>query len=231
MGATGIGYRIAEQFNVPVLDTRAGLVPLTFGPQDLEWITPLAGTALDGRLTTNSKSFEEALLFTHRGISGPAVLQVSSYWSEGDMVYADLLPNTSAFDALRIERSENGRRQMSTALATLFPKKLAVTLAEKLELSGNLADQSDKSLQSLADTLHAFPLKPNGSEGYRTAEVTLGGVDTNALNSKTMEAKDVKGLYFIGEVVDVTGWLGGFNFQWAWSSAAACGRAIADQNA
>jgi predicted Rossmann fold flavoprotein len=229
MGATGIGYHIAEQFGVPVLDTRPGLVPLTFGPQELDWITPLAGTALDGRLTANGKSFEEALLFTHRGISGPAVLQVSSYWLEGNMVYANLLPNTSAFDALRKERAENGRRQMSTALATLFPKKLAMTLAENLTLSGNLADQSDKALQTLADMLHAFPLKPNGSEGYRTAEVTLGGVDTNALNSKTMEAKNVKGLYFIGEVVDVTGWLGGFNFQWAWSSAAACGRAIADQ--
>lgn len=230
MGATGIGYQIAQQFEVPVTDTRPGLVPLTFGPQDLSWITPLAGTALDGRLEVNGTSFEEALLFTHRGISGPAVLQVSSYWVEGDEVRANLMPNASIFNALRDARNDNGRRQMSTVLATLFPKKLAVTLAEKLKLSGNLADQSDSTLQNLAQTLHALPLKPTGSEGYRTAEVTLGGIDTDALNSKTMESKHVKGLYFIGEVVDVTGWLGGYNFQWAWSSAAACGRAIADQS-
>jgi predicted Rossmann fold flavoprotein len=230
MGATGIGYQIAKQFDVPVTETRAGLVPLTFGPQDLDWIVPLAGTALDGRLTANGTAFDEALLFTHRGISGPAVLQVSNYWHEGDAVQVNLMPNTSIFDALRKERAENGRRQMSTALATLFPKKLANTLAEKLQLTGNLADQSDKALQEVSDTLHAFALKPTGSEGYRTAEVTLGGIDTDALSSKTMESKTVKGLYFIGEVVDVTGWLGGYNFQWAWSSAAACGRAIADQD-
>lgn len=229
MGATGAGYQIAKQFNVPVTETRAGLVPLTFGPQDLDWIVPLAGTALDGRLTANGTAFDEALLFTHRGISGPAVLQVSNYWHEGDAVQVNLMPNTSIFDALRKERAENGRRQMSTTLATLFPKKLAITLAEKLQLTGNLADQSDKALQEVSNTLHAFVLKPTGSEGYRTAEVTLGGIDTDALSSKTMESKTVKGLYFIGEVVDVTGWLGGYNFQWAWSSAAACGRAIADQ--
>jgi predicted Rossmann fold flavoprotein len=229
MGATGIGYQIATQFGLPLTDTRPGLVPLTFGPQELEWITPLAGTAIEGRLETNGTSFEEALLFTHRGISGPAVLQVSNYWREGDTLRANLMPQASIFDALRRERSENGRRQMSTALATLFPKKLATTLAETLKLSGTLADHSDKALQELADTLHALPLKPTGSEGYRTAEVTLGGVDTDALSSKTMQSKQVKGLYFIGEVVDVTGWLGGYNFQWAWSSAAAAGRAIADQ--
>lgn len=229
MGATGIGYQIATQFGLPLTDTRPGLVPLTFGPQELDWIVPLAGTALDGRLEANGTSFEEALLFTHRGISGPAVLQVSNYWVEGDTVHANLMPNASIFEALRLERSANGRRQMSTALATLFPKKLATTLAETLKLSGNLADQSDKALQDLSDTLHALPLKPMGSEGYRTAEVTLGGVDTDVLSSKTMESKQVKGLYFIGEVVDVTGWLGGYNFQWAWSSAAAAGRAVADQ--
>jgi predicted Rossmann fold flavoprotein len=228
MGATGIGYQIATQFGLPVTETRPGLVPLTFGPQDLDWIVPLAGTALDGRLSANDTSFDEALLFTHRGISGPAVLQVSNYWFEGDEVQINLLPSASIFESLRTERQENGRRQMATALSTLFPKKLAITLAEKLQLSGNLADQSDKALQDLANKLHAFTLKPTGSEGYRTAEVTLGGVDTDALSSKTMESKSVKGLYFIGEVVDVTGWLGGYNFQWAWSSAAACGRAIAD---
>ena len=227
MGATGIGYQIADQFDLTVLDTRPGLVPLTFAPHELDWIAPLAGTALDARVTANGTSFDEALLFTHRGLSGPSVLQVSNYWREGDAITVDLLPGQDAFEALKSERAQNGRRQMQTALATLFPTKLATALAEKFQLSGNLADHSDKALRALADQLHGLTLKPTGSEGYRTAEVTLGGVDTNELSSKTMEVKSVPGLYFIGEVVDVTGWLGGYNFQWAWASAAAAGRAIA----
>ncbi len=229
MGATGIGYQIATQFGLGVLDTRPGLVPLTFAPHELEWIAPLAGTAIEARVTANGTSFDEALLFTHRGLSGPAILQASNYWREGDAITADLLPAQNAFEALKAERSQNGRRQMHTALATLFPAKLATALAEKWQLRGNLADQSDKALQELANHIHALPLKPTGSEGYRTAEVTLGGVDTDGLSSKTMEAKTVPGLYFIGEVVDVTGWLGGYNFQWAWASAAAAGRAIAER--
>ncbi|WP_417239170.1 NAD(P)/FAD-dependent oxidoreductase [Celeribacter halophilus] len=229
MGATGIGYQIATQFGLQVLDTRPGLVPLTFAPHELEWIAPLAGTAIEARVTANGTSFDEALLFTHRGLSGPAILQASNYWREGDAITVDLLPAQNAFEALKAERSHNGRRQMHTALATLFPAKLATALAEKWQLRGNLADQSDKALQDLANHIHALPLKPTGSEGYRTAEVTLGGVDTDGLSSKTMEAKSVPGLYFIGEVVDVTGWLGGYNFQWAWASAAAAGRAIAER--
>ncbi|MBU2890564.1 NAD(P)/FAD-dependent oxidoreductase [Celeribacter halophilus] len=229
MGASGIGYQIATQFGLQVLDTRPGLVPLTFAPHELEWIAPLAGTAIEARVTANGTSFDEALLFTHRGLSGPAILQVSNYWREGDAITVDLLPAQNAFEALKAERSHNGRRQMHTALATLFPAKLATALTEKWHLRGNLADQSDKALQDLANHIHALPLKPTGSEGYRTAEVTLGGVDTDGLSSKTMEAKTVPGLYFIGEVVDVTGWLGGYNFQWAWASAAAAGRAIAER--
>ncbi|WP_417253108.1 NAD(P)/FAD-dependent oxidoreductase [Celeribacter sp.] len=229
MGATGIGYQIATQFGLQVLDTRPGLVPLTFAPHELEWIAPLAGTAIEARVTANGTSFDEALLFTHRGLSGPAILQASNYWREGDAITVDLLPAQNAFEALKAERSQNGRRQMHTALATLFPAKLATALAEKWQLRGNLADQSDKALQELANHIHALPLKPTGSEGYRTAEVTLSGVDTDGLSSKTMEAKTVPGLYFIGEVVDVTGWLGGYNFQWAWASAAAAGRAIAER--
>jgi predicted Rossmann fold flavoprotein len=230
MGATGLGYQIATQFNVPLIETRPGLVPLTFGPQDLDWIVPLAGTALDARVGAGGTSFDEALLFTHRGLSGPAVLQVSNYWREGEEIRVDLLPARAAFDALKAARAENGRRHMHTALSLLFPAKLAAALAQKWNLTGNLADQSDAKLRALADLIHALPLNPTGSEGYRTAEVTLGGVDTDALSSKTMEAKSVPGLYFIGEVVDVTGWLGGYNFQWAWASAAACGRAIADRS-
>ena len=229
MGATGLGYQIATQFGLPVLDPRPGLVPLTFAPHELDWIAPLAGTGVEARVTANGTSFDEALLFTHRGLSGPAILQISNYWREGDAITVDLLPGQDAFEAFKSARSENGRRQMQTTLATLFPAKLATALAAKWQLKGNLADHSDKSLQALADQIHALPLKPTGSEGYRTAEVTLGGVDTDALSSKTMEAKSVPGLYFIGEVVDVTGWLGGYNFQWAWASAAAAGRAIADR--
>ncbi|TNE69681.1 MAG: NAD(P)/FAD-dependent oxidoreductase [Rhodobacteraceae bacterium] len=229
MGATGLGYQIATQFGLPVTDTRPGLVPLTFAPHELDWIAPLAGTAVDARVSANGTSFDEALLFTHRGLSGPSILQISNYWREGDAITVDLLPRQNAFDALKSARADNGRRQMQTALATLFPTKLAQALAEKLALTGNLADQSDKALQAIAEQLHGLPLKPTGSEGYRTAEVTLGGVDTDALSSKSMAAKSVPGLYFIGEVVDVTGWLGGYNFQWAWASAAAAGRAIADQ--
>ncbi|WP_439104090.1 NAD(P)/FAD-dependent oxidoreductase [Celeribacter marinus] len=227
MGATGIGYQIAEQFGLPLTDTRPALVPLTFAPQELDWITPLSGTALDARVTANGTAFDEALLFTHRGLSGPSILQVSSYWRDGDPITVNLSPNRDIFGALKAARSENGRRQVHTGLGTIFPTKLANTLAERLGLSGNLADHSDKALTAISDALHAMELRPVGSEGYRTAEVTLGGVDTDALSSATMEAKAVRGLYFIGEVVDVTGWLGGYNFQWAWSSAAACGRAIA----
>ncbi|WP_434287441.1 NAD(P)/FAD-dependent oxidoreductase [Celeribacter sp. SCSIO 80788] len=229
MGATGLGYQIATQFGLPVTDTRPGLVPLTFAPHELDWIAPLAGTAVEARVSAQGASFDEALLFTHRGLSGPSILQISNYWREGDAITVDLLPGHNAFEALKAARADNGRRQMQTALATLFPAKLAQALTEKFALSGNLADQSDKALQAVADQIHGLPLKPTGSEGYRTAEVTLGGVDTDALSSKTMEAKTVPGLYFIGEVVDVTGWLGGYNFQWAWASAAAAGRAIADQ--
>ncbi|WP_460273627.1 BaiN/RdsA family NAD(P)/FAD-dependent oxidoreductase [Celeribacter sp. ULVN23_4] len=229
MGATGLGYQIASQFGLPITDTRPGLVPLTFAPHELEWIAPLAGTALDARVSANGTSFDEALLFTHRGLSGPAILQISNYWREGDAITIDLLPGQNAFEALKSERQENGRRQMQTVLATLFPTKLAQALSDKFALTGNLADHSDKALQALADQLHNLTLKPTGSEGYRTAEVTLGGVDTDALSSKTMESKTIPGLYFIGEVVDVTGWLGGYNFQWAWASAAAAGRAIADK--
>lgn len=227
IGASPLGYQIAADFELPVTDLRAGLVPLTFSPHELEWIAPLAGSALDVRVSANGMQFEEALLFTHRGLSGPAILQISSYWREGDALTIDLSPDKSIYDALVQARADNGRRQMATALGLIFPAKLATTLSARLGLTGTLGDQSNKALKALADNLHGFQVKPTGSEGYRTAEVTLGGVDTNALDAKTMQAKTVPGLYFIGEVVDVTGWLGGYNFQWAWASAAACGRALA----
>ena len=224
MGATDFGHRIARQFGLKVTDTRAGLVPLTFGQQDLAWMAPLAGVALPVRATANGASFEEAALFTHRGLSGPAILQVSNYWREGDELTVETL--TNALSRLKELRQTEPRRSVAKALGQLIPTRLAEVIAPRAGLSGNMADQSDKSLERLADAL-TLRLKPTGTEGYRTAEVTLGGVSTAELDARTMQAKRVPGLYFIGEVVDVTGWLGGYNFQWAWASAHAAGTAIA----
>jgi len=223
MGATGFAYQIAGQFNIPVITPRAGLVPLTFSDDRFK---PLAGVAVQTKASANGTTFEEASLFTHRGLSGPAILQASSYWQDGDTVTLDLSPQKSLFAALRAARGTDGRKDLSTVLAQHLPARLVSYLAETSDLMGNLADWSDARLAELTTTLHAWELTPSGSEGYRTAEVTLGGIDTDALNSKTMEAKTVKGLYFIGEAVDVTGWLGGYNFQWAWSSGWAAGQAI-----
>lgn len=227
MGATGFGYQMAQQFDIKLTETQPALVPLTFGETDMALIAPLAGLSLPSRITCNGVSFDEALLFTHRGLSGPAILQISSYWREKAAIEIDLLPNRNAFVELKTKRQENGRRDISTALNDLLPSRLAAALSLKWNLSGNIADHSDQRLKEIADNLHKLEITPTGSEGYRTAEVTLGGVDTDELNSKTMECKAVPGLYFIGEVVDVTGWLGGFNFQWAWASAHAAGTAIA----
>ncbi len=223
MGATGFGYDIAARFGVPVTQTRPALVPLTFG----EMFKPLAGVATPARVTAQGAGFDEALLFTHRGLSGPAILQASSYWREGQEIGIDLLPGQDAFAALRQLRSRAGARNLSTMLGELLPTRLVHFLCEAWDLSGNLADFPDVKLRELARRLKNWKLRPTDSEGYRTAEVTLGGVDTGALNARTMECKNIPGLYFIGEVVDVTGWLGGFNFQWAWSSGWAAGTALA----
>ena len=227
MGASDFGYRIARQFGLPLTDTRAALVPLTFGAAALDLMKPLSGVSLPAAVSCNGTTFPEALLFTHRGLSGPAILQISSYWREGDAISVNLAPDLDAARTLRAKRADAGRRNLSTVLADLVPARLATALATEWQLSGNLADQSDAALKTLADRLTGWTLTPTGSEGYRTAEVTLGGVSTDALDSRTMEVKSVPGLYFIGEVVDVTGWLGGYNFQWAWSSAHAAGTAIA----
>lgn len=227
MGASGFGYQIAEQFGLSLTDTRPALVPLTFGNETQERFKVLAGISVDARVTAKGPAFDEALLFTHRGLSGPAILQASSYWREGEALDVLLLPDTDVFETLRAAKNENGRRAPLSALSELFPKRLAEDVAANAKLNGNLADQSDKKLRALADLASYWSLRPTGSEGYRTAEVTLGGVDTDGLESRSMEAKSVPGLYFIGEVVDVTGWLGGYNFQWAWSSGWAAGTHIA----
>jgi predicted Rossmann fold flavoprotein len=224
MGATGRAYEIAESFGIPVTPTRAGLVPFTF--TDARF-APISGTAIPARVTAGGTSFNEALLFTHRGLSGPAVLQASSYWHDGDPITLNLLPQNDLFAKLRDQRQTYGRRNLTTELAKHLPSRLVDHLATQFDLTGNLADWSDVRLQNLCDTLSNWEMTPSGTEGYRTAEVTLGGIDTDALSSKTMEVKTTPGLYFIGEAVDVTGWLGGYNFQWAWSSGMAAARHIA----
>ena len=226
MGATGLAYDIARQFGHALTDIRPALVPLTFQP---DRFAPLAGVALPVTAACHATSFAEAMLFTHRGLSGPAILQISSYWVEGESIRVNLMPGADPYALLRAQRQESGRRQMQTVLAQMLPGRLADHLATDWALTGNLADQNDVKLRALADRLTGWELTPTGSEGYRTAEVTLGGVDTDGLSSQSMMSKTVPGLYFIGEAVYVTGWLGGYNFQWAWSSGVAAGRDIAAQ--
>ena len=226
MGATGYGYRIAEAFGLPLVETRPGLVPLTFAEQELEWMRPLAGVALPGRVSCGRTGFDEAVLFTHRGLSGPAVLQVSSYWREGDEIRLDLLPGRDAAADLRAAKVAQGKAAVRTVLGQWLPERLARHLEAAAGITSPIGALSGPVLDRMAGTLRDWRLVPVGSEGYRTAEVTLGGVDTAALDSRSMAAKAVPGLHFIGEVVDVTGWLGGYNFQWAWSSGWAAGQAV-----
>ncbi len=222
MGATGIAYDIAHKFDLPVTATRPALVPFTFTDGRF---SAISGVALPSRVRADGPSFDEALLFTHRGLSGPAILQASSYWTEGTPITLDIVPN-DLYEALRRQRQEAGRRNFTNELARHLPARLVEHLSGIFDLTGNLADWSDKRLSALMDDLRNWQLTPNGTEGYRTAEVTLGGIDTDALNARTMASKKHPNLYFIGEAVDVTGWLGGYNFQWAWSSAMAAATAL-----
>ncbi|MCO6187087.1 NAD(P)/FAD-dependent oxidoreductase [Rhizobium sp. L1K21] len=225
MGATGFAYKIAEQFGLPLIETRPALVPFTLEPNLLAELSELSGVSVEAEITCRKTRFREALLFTHRGLSGPAVLQISAVWREGDEITIRLLPDMDWMALLKAAKAENGKQAIATLLAQYLPKRLAQYLANKSGLSGNLADLPDKALNKLSENLSAWRIKPAGTEGYRTAEVTLGGIDTAALDSRTMQAKAVPGLYFIGECVDVTGWLGGYNFQWAWASGVAAGQA------
>ena len=219
MGATGIGYEIAKQFGLNIIETRAGLVPLTASPQDLEKLTPLAGVAFPSIVSCRKTSFAEASLITHRGLSGPAMLQISSYWREGDTIHCNLAPDQEPRQWLENERKARPKIVPLTALSELLPKRLAGFIIEECGIRAErLADLKKEEMAALITALKDYTFEPSGTEGYRTAEVTLGGVDTRDLDQKTMEAKTVSGLYFIGEVVDVTGHLGGHNFQWAWSS-------------
>lgn len=227
MGATGFGYEVARQFGLGVTPTRPALVPLTFEAGLLDRLRPLAGVAVERvRVSCGKTRFEEAMLFTHRGLSGPAILQISSYWREGDEIEVNMAPGVDMFEVLRAARGENGRQAVHTVLARHLPKRLAQLIVETEGVTGNIADASNEVLRRVAGAVNAWRVKPVGSEGYRTAEVTLGGVDTADLDSRTLQAKAVPGLFFIGEVVDVTGWLGGYNFQWAWASGWSAGQAV-----
>jgi predicted Rossmann fold flavoprotein len=231
MGSSGFGYKIAEQFALKIVPPRAALVPLTFDPALLARFGDLSGVSVDAVVSCGKTSFDEALLFTHRGLSGPAILQISSYWREGNDIVVDLAPGTDVLAGLKRQRGDHPRQEMATALAELLPKRLARTIADLTGGPERIADFSDVLLAKVATATKQWRVRPNGTEGYRTAEVTLGGVDTAGLSSKTFESRSVPGLYFIGEVVDVTGHLGGFNFQWAWSSGVAAGRDIARNSA
>jgi len=266
LGATPFAYRLAEQFGIPMIPPRAGLVPLTFNETDLSWMRPLTGVSADVRVSLGKVSFREAALFTHKGLSGPAILQISSYWTPGQEIAIDWLPDADE-DVLVRKKRERPKAMLKTALAELLPERLADVLARQLPLEGGgaggggghvrpkslstqaasasplplpppppgqgeraslavamLAELKDVTLLDVARRLKAWPLTPHGTEGYAKAEVTVGGVDTDALSQQTMEARAVPGLFFIGEAVDVTGWLGGYNFQWAWSSGWAAGQ-------
>ena len=226
MGASAYGYRVAKDFGLNIIETRPALVPLTFADADLRLISPLAGVAVQARVSGGGTDFDEALLFTHRGLSGPAILQISSYWREGQMIRIDLARDHDTGQRLRDQRQAAGRMAVRTALGGAMPERVARLVEQLTGVEGSLADQSNAAIDRVAAMVHGWEVWPLGTEGYRTAEVTLGGVSTEALDARTMLARRVPGLYFIGEVVDVTGWLGGYNFQWAWSSGWAAGQVI-----
>ena len=227
LGATPFGYKIAEQFDIPVTPVRAALVPFTLHEEDKEVLSELSGVSIDAAASCNNTQFNESLLFTHRGLSGPAVLQISSFWEPGDTVSFDITPAANFTDKLLELHNNNTNSLLSNVLNEWFPKRFVQTILAVFGIDNKpLKQYNEKQLIVICNRFNDWQVKPNGTEGYRTAEVTLGGVDTNHLSSKTMEAKQVNGLYFIGEVVDVTGWLGGYNFQWAWSSGWVAGQYV-----
>lgn len=225
LGATAFGYQLAEQFGLNVLPVRAALVPLTWQPADKAVFEEISGVALSVTAEANDVVFPEDMLFTHRGLSGPAILQISSFWQPGDDLLINLLPQLDVAEFLREQQQKHPEQELKTALGKVLPKRLVEKLIEiKVINNQPLKALQHKSIVAISQAVHHYVFKPNGTEGYRTAEVTLGGVDTNELSSKTMEAKKQPGLYVVGEVMDVTGWLGGYNFQWAWSSGWVAGQ-------
>lgn len=223
MGATDFGLRTARQFDLKIEDTAPALVPLTITGKDQPWYEQLSGNSIFCRVWNDRISFEENILFTHWGLSGPAILQISSYWKPGEFIYIDLLPNQNIADLIQQEKETNGKKMLLAYLAGLYTRKFAEALSDKLPVEKNLASLTKTEIEDISILIHEFKVKPAGDKGYDKAEVMRGGVSTNELSSKTLEAKKVPGLFFGGECVDVTGWLGGYNFQWAW----ACGFVIA----
>jgi len=223
IGATDFGLRAARKFGLKITETAPALVPLTITGKDQLWYEQLSGNSIFCRVWNDRAGFEENILFTHWGLSGPAILQISSYWRPGEFIYIDLLPNQNIAELIEQERQSNGKKQLITFLSGLYTRKFAEALSNKLPTNKNLASLSKADIENISDLIHQFKVKPAGDKGYDKAEVMRGGVSTDELSSKTLEAKKVPGLYFGGECVDVTGWLGGYNFQWAW----ACGFVIA----
>lgn len=228
LGASPIGFKVAEQFGLKVLPTMAALVPFTLHDHDKQKFDGLSGISMATEVTSeDATTFKENILFTHRGLSGPAILQISSFWRSGQAVTINLLPETPIDKLISEWRETSGQKSLKNMLATVLPKRFIEALVKQKDITDKAINQiSNDEITYLGQYLHNWQIKPNGTEGYRTAEVTLGGVDTDELSSKTFEAKKAKGLYFIGEAIDVTGWLGGYNFQFAWSSGVACGQAV-----
>ncbi len=226
MGASAFGYQLAEQFYINIIPTSAGLVPFTLQTGDKEKYAPLSGIAVPCTVSNSRQGFKENVLFTHRGLSGPAILQISSYWRPGEAINVDFLPDFDVANMLNTKRANKVMLQVKNVLVERLPKRLIDALIIQKLLVLSLQDISNKQIDEIAQIIHHWKIKPNGTEGYRTAEVTLGGVDCSAISSKTMQCNSVSGLYFIGEVLDITGWLGGYNFQWAWSSGWCAGQYV-----
>ncbi|MEW5009539.1 MAG: NAD(P)/FAD-dependent oxidoreductase [Cycloclasticus sp.] len=226
MGATPFGYKIAQQFGHKVWPTSAGLVPFTLQEADKSWIAKLSGVAINCIVSNQHSSFRENILLTHRGLSGPAILQISSYWQAGESITINLLPDLALDDVLNQARTESANTLLKNVLAKHLPKRFISALLGEQLADSPLQSLSQKKLQAISQEIHQWQIKPNSTEGYRTAEVTLGGVNCDEISSKNMESNKVAGLYFIGEVTDVTGWLGGYNFQWAWSSGWCAGQTV-----
>jgi len=218
MGATDFGLRVARNFGLKINETAPALVPLTITGKDQPWYEQLSGNSIFCRVWNDRISFEENILFTHWGLSGPAILQISSYWRPGEYIYIDLLPNQNIAELIQQERETNGKKMLLAYLANLYTRKFAEALSDKLPVDKNLASLSKADIENIGNLIHQFKVKPAGDKGYDKAEVMRGGVSTDELSSKTLEVKKVPGLYYGGECVDVTGWLGGYNFQWAWAS-------------
>ena len=226
IGATDFGYRIAKQFNLNITNLFPALVPLTFKNDTLEFCKNLAGISINASVAIDKISFEEGLIFTHRGVSGPSILQISSYWKEGKSITINLLPSVNFYEILTNKRLNSAKTNISNILSEFLPKKLATAICDKLNINKKISETSNNDLHKLTNFVHNWSIVPDGTEGYKTAEVTIGGVNTNEILSSTMECKKHPGLFFIGEVLDVTGHLGGHNFQWAWSSGFVAGQHV-----